>query len=68
MGLQRAAGNGAVSSMVEDDPSPVHAVVSGTRASAQPAVRADMEGRLGHDFGDVRVHNETGLPAASARP
>ena len=58
MGLQRAAGNGAVSSMVEDDPSPVHAVISGGGRPLEPDVRADMEGRLGHDFGDVRVHDD----------
>jgi hypothetical protein len=25
-----------------------------------PEVRSDMESRLGHDFGDVRVHAEVG--------
>jgi Domain of unknown function (DUF4157) len=58
MGLQRAAGNGAVSSMVDDDPSPVHEVVSSGGRPLEPDVRADMEGRLGNDFGDVRVHDD----------
>jgi Domain of unknown function (DUF4157) len=58
MGLQRAAGNGAVSSMVDDDPSPVHDVVSSGGRPLEPDVRTDMEGRLGHDFGDVRVHDD----------
>jgi Domain of unknown function (DUF4157) len=58
MGLQRAAGNGAVSSMVDDDASPVHDVVSSGGRPLEPDVRTDMEGRLGHDFGDVRVHDD----------
>ena len=58
MGLQRAAGNSAVSSMVEDEPSPVHDVISSGGRPLEPDVRADMEGRLGADFGDVRVHDD----------
>jgi len=38
--------------------SPVHDVVSsGGGRPLEPEVRADMETRLGHDFGDVRVHD-----------
>ena len=59
MGLQRAAGNSAVSSMVDDDPSPVHEVIGSGGRPLEPDVRADMEGRLGHDFGDVRVHDDS---------
>ena len=59
MGLQRAAGNSAVSSMVEDEPSPVHDVDQLGRPPLEPDVRTDMEGRLGHDFGDVRVHDDS---------
>jgi hypothetical protein len=59
MGLQRVAGNGAVSSMVEDEPSPVHDVISSGGRPLEPDVRADMEGRLGADFGDVRVHDDS---------
>jgi hypothetical protein len=58
MGLQRAAGNGAVSSMVEDEPSPVHDVINSGGRPLEPDVRADMEGRLGADFGDVKVHDD----------
>ena len=58
MGLQRAAGNSAVSSMVEDEPSPVHDVISSGGRPLEPDVRADMEGRLGADFGDVKVHDD----------
>jgi hypothetical protein len=57
--LQRAAGNIAVSSMVEDEPSPVHDVVSSGGRPLEPDVRTDMEGRLGSDFGDVRVHDDS---------
>jgi hypothetical protein len=58
MGLQRAAGNSAVSSMVEEDPSPVQDVISSGGRPLEPDVRTDMEGRLGADFGDVRVHDD----------
>ena len=58
MGLQRAAGNSAVSSMVDNDPSPVHEVIGSGGRPLEPDVRADMEARLGHDFGDVRVHDD----------
>jgi hypothetical protein len=49
--LQRTAGNAAVSAALGGDGQPL-----------DPATRASMEGRLGHDFSAVRVH--TGLPAA----
>lgn len=58
MGLQRAAGNGAVAAMVDEEPSPVHDVITSGGRPLEPDVRADMEGRLGHDFGDVRVHDD----------
>lgn len=56
--LQRMAGNAGVSSMMEDEErSPVHDVVSSGGGQALDAgTRAEMEGRLGHDFSDVRVH------------
>jgi hypothetical protein len=58
MGLQRVAGNSAVNSMVDDEPSPVHDVVSSGGRPLEPDVRTDMETRLGADFGDVRVHDD----------
>jgi len=58
LGLQRAAGNGGVTAMVEDERSPVHDVISSGGRPLEPAVREDMESRLGHDFGDVRVHDD----------
>lgn len=52
--LQRLAGNAATSALLEEaDPVPS----SGGR-SLDPEVRTDMEQRLGHDFGDVRIHTD----------
>ena len=57
LGIQRAAGNSATAGMVEEQKSPVHEVVAGGGGSAlDDDVRTDMEGRMGHDFSDVRVH------------
>ncbi|MCS7477615.1 DUF4157 domain-containing protein [Umezawaea endophytica] len=59
LGLQRAVGNAGVTTLVEEERSPVHDVVnSGGGAPLANDLRADMEGRLGHDFGDVRVHTD----------
>jgi len=54
LGVQRAAGNAAAASMMQR--SPVHDVVSGGGAPLDEEVRTDMEGRMGQDFSDVRVH------------
>ena len=52
-------GNGAVSAWLRGGASPVHDVVTRRRYAARRTdVRADMEARLGHDFGDVRVHTD----------
>jgi hypothetical protein len=65
LGLQRAAGNAAVGSVLAQR-SPVHDVVSGGGSALDEDVRTDMEARMGQDFGDVRIH--TGDAAdASAR-
>lgn len=64
--LQREAGNGAVSDLVEEQRSPVLDVVSSGGHPLEPAVRTDMESRMGHDFGDVRVHTDAAA-SASAR-
>lgn len=71
LSLQRAAGNAGVSAMLEEEHadhgepteqrSPVHDVVgSGGGQPLDTDTRADMEARLGHDFGDVRVHTDDG--------
>lgn len=58
MQLQREAGNAAVSELVEEPRSPVHDVIASGGSPLEPAVRADMESRLGHDFGEVKVHTD----------
>jgi hypothetical protein len=63
--LQREAGNGAVSELVEEQRSPVLDVVSSGGAPLEPAVRTDMESRMGHDFGDVRVHTDAAANASA---
>jgi hypothetical protein len=65
--LQRSAGNQATGALLEEERSPVHDVVGSGGGSPMPAdVRADMETRLGHDFGDVRLHTD-GRAHESAR-
>ena len=60
LGLQRTVGNRATGALLEDERSPVHDVIgSGGGAPLAPDVRADMESRLGHDFGNVRVHTDS---------
>lgn len=56
--LQREAGNGAVGELVEEQRSPVLDVVGSSGTPLEPAVRTDMESRLGADFSDVRVHTD----------
>jgi hypothetical protein len=62
--LQREAGNGAVSELVEQR-SPVLDVISSGGEALEPGVRADMEGRMGHDFGGVRVHTDDAASASA---
>jgi hypothetical protein len=60
LNLQRLAGNASVGSLLSDEreeSSPVRDVVgSGGGSPLDGATRSLMESRLGHDFGDVRVH------------
>ncbi|WP_405714870.1 MULTISPECIES: DUF4157 domain-containing protein [unclassified Streptomyces] len=62
--LQRAVGNSAVGSMLqrkeEEERSPVHDVVrSGGGQPLDTDTRADLEGRMGADFSDVRIHTDS---------
>jgi hypothetical protein len=58
--LQRAAGNaGVTAALADEDRSPVHDVISSGGRPLDADTRADMEARLGHDFGDVRVHDDS---------
>ena len=60
LGLQRAVGNAGVAGVIEEERSPVLDVVSsGSGAPLDKDTRTDMESRLGHDFGDVRVHTDS---------
>lgn len=66
--LQRSAGNQGVTAALqsEEGQSPVHDVInSGGGQPLDPGVRTDMEARLGHDFGDVRVHHDARAEASA---
>lgn len=63
--VQRAAGNSGAAALMDEDRSPVHDVVSSAGAPLPADLRADMEGRFGHDFGDVRVHNDAAAHASA---
>jgi hypothetical protein len=65
LGLQRVAGNAGVTSMLEEERSPVHDVVSSSGRPLDSDVRTDMEQRLGHDFSDVRVHDDSAAAASA---
>ncbi|MFJ7214214.1 DUF4157 domain-containing protein [Amycolatopsis sp. NPDC098790] len=57
--LQRAVGNASASTLVEEERSPVHDVVSsGGGSPLDTSTREDMESRFGQDFSDVRVHTD----------
>ncbi|HET9648551.1 MAG TPA: DUF4157 domain-containing protein, partial [Microlunatus sp.] len=65
LGLQRSVGNAGVSSLMEEERSPVHDVVSSGGRPLEPDVRGEMEARMGHDFGDVRVHDDSAAAASA---
>lgn len=58
--MQRSVGNASVGAILDDERSPVTDVVSSGGRPLEPDVRTDMETRLGHDFGDVRIHDDGG--------
>ena len=73
--LQHAAGNRAVSQLVQsshtasrghDVPPIVRSVLNSSGQPLDPATRASMESRFGHDFSQVRVHTDA-KAAESAR-
>lgn len=65
LGVQRAAGNAAATSAVEEERSSVHDVVSRGGQPLDEGVRTDMEARMGQDFSDVRVHNDDAADASA---
>jgi hypothetical protein len=65
LGLQRSVGNAGVTAMLEEERSPVHDVIGSGGRPLEPEVRTDMESRLGHDFSDVRVHDDSAAAASA---
>lgn len=81
MSLQRTIGNAAVARMVEEEgersafgpenPQPVqratvHAVLRSPGRPLDEPVRTEMEARLGSDFSDVRVHDDSAARTSAA--
>lgn len=64
--LQRLAGNAAAGELVEEAPAVGDVLSSGRGRPLEAGLRAEMEGRLGHDFSDVRVHTDSAA-GSSAR-
>lgn len=56
--LQRSAGNGAVADAMSSQTTAVADVLGGSGRPLESSVRQDMESRLGHDFSDVRIHDD----------
>ncbi len=57
--LQRVIGNAGMAARLEEERSPVHDIVSRPGEPLAHDVREGMEGRLDHDFRDVRVHSDS---------
>ncbi|WSQ62650.1 DUF4157 domain-containing protein [Streptomyces sp. NBC_01217] len=81
MSLQRTIGNAAVARLIEDEaehsafgpqhPQPVqrvtaHAVLRSPGRPLDEPVRTEMEARLGSDFSDVRVHDDSAARTSAA--
>ncbi|MFF3975891.1 DUF4157 domain-containing protein [Streptomyces sp. NPDC001828] len=71
LALQRSAGNAAVAGLLTQGDaavqrSAVHDVLRGSGQPLDSEVRADMETRLGADFGDVRLHNDAAAQRSAA--
>ncbi len=76
LGLQRTAGNGAVSALIQrsaalseegEDPTLVREIVGkGHGQPLDPMLQQDMETRLGEDFSDVRVHTDAAAAKSAA--
>ncbi|MEN0128297.1 MAG: DUF4157 domain-containing protein [Brevundimonas sp.] len=57
--IQRSAGNASAAALVEERSPVLDVVGSGGGQPLEAGLRTDMEARLGHDFGDVRVHTDS---------
>jgi hypothetical protein len=64
LALQRAAGNAAVTGLIQR--AAAHDVLSSPGRPLDAPTRADMEARLGADFSDVRVHNDAAAQRSAA--
>lgn len=64
LALQRAAGNAAVTGMIQR--STAHDVLRSSGRPLDESTRADMEARLGADFSDVRVHSDSAARRSAA--
>lgn len=66
LNLQRLAGNSSVSSMLEEEPSPVRDVVgAGGGSPIESSTRTYLESRMGQDFTDVRIHTGSTADASA---
>lgn len=65
--LQRTLGNSAVVQAMapEDEPHPITKVVSGGGSPMEDGVRNKMEGAFGHDFADVRIHQDSAASSSA---
>ncbi len=67
--MQRLAGNSGVAGFVaqreEEGESPVKEVVRSPGSPLDTDTKSEMEARLGHDFGDVRVHTDAQAGASA---
>ncbi|WP_202234993.1 eCIS core domain-containing protein [Actinacidiphila reveromycinica] len=82
LALQRTAGNSALTRALDEEArhthgagcghgpsvqrSQVHDVLSGSGRALAAPLRAEMEARLGADFGDVRVHDDSAARRSAA--
>jgi hypothetical protein len=64
--LQRTVGNQGARGLAQEERSPVLDVVGSGGSPLDTHVRTDMESRLGHDFGDVRVHTDDAAHRSAA--
>jgi hypothetical protein len=66
--MQRMAGNSGVASFIaqrEEEQSPVKDVIRSEGSPLDSDTQSEMETRLGHDFGDVRVHTDSQASASA---
>ena len=64
--VRRAAESGASSSGASSAPSIVSQTLGGSGRALEASTRADMEGRFGRDFGDVRIHTDQNAAKSAA--